>query len=368
MRRSSPRAENILTAFFAALAFATSPLWAASADWQADWEKTLAAAKKEGKVVVAGPPGQQFRNALVAFRKSYPDIQVDYVGIQGRDFTPRIMQERRAEQYLWDVHVGGGSTMLVSLLPNGVLEPLRPLVILPEALLDKNWKGGFDDGWIDLEKKYIYGFPNYLIYGVQINRDFVPEAEFGKADNLWDAKWKGKISWHDPRGEGSGANQALMILIHFGEEALKRLFRDQEIVLTQDYRQQAEWLVRGRHPIGLGVLNTVLWTFQNEGLGKNVRPLKDPKLISATPGFGNVALVNRAPHRNAAKIYINWLLSREGQSSYSENTGDNSRRLDVPPVNAELAPEPGLKYLNTMKQDYIETRVKAGQIAKEIFK
>ncbi|OGQ84024.1 MAG: hypothetical protein A3F90_14630 [Deltaproteobacteria bacterium RIFCSPLOWO2_12_FULL_60_19] len=368
MKNISPRAKNFLWALFAGLASAASSAWAASVDWQTDWDKTLAAAKKEGKVVVAGPPGQQFRNALSAFRKSYPEIQVDYVGIQGRDFTPRIMQERRADQYLWDVHVGGASSMFVSLLPNGVLDPLRPSVTLPEVLLDKNWKGGFDDGWMDLEKKYIYGFPNYLIHGVQINRDFVPETEFGKADNLWDPKWKGKITWHDPRGEGSGANQALMILIHFGEQALKRLFRDQEIILTQDYRQQAEWLVRGRYPIGLGVLNTVLWTLQNEGLGKNVRPLKDLRLISATPGFGNAALINRAPHKNAAKIYINWLLSREGQSSYAEHTGDNSRRLDLPPVNAETATEPGVKYLNTMKQDHIETRRKAGQIAKEIFK
>lgn len=331
-----------------------------------EWEQTLAAAKKEGKIVVAGPPGQTFRDALTAFGKSYPEIQVEYVGIQGQDFSPRIMQERRAGQFLWDVLVGGASSMMVSLLPNGVLDPLRPALIVPEILQNNTWKGGFEDGWMDQEKKYIYGFPNYLIHGVQINRDVVPEAEFGKAEGLWNPKWKGKISWHDPRGEGSGANQGLLILLSFGEEALRRLFKEQEIVVTKDYRQQAEWLVRGRYPIGLGVLNTVLWTFQNEGLGKNVKPLRDARVTTATPGFGNVTLINRAPHKNAATVYINWLLSKEGQTSYAKNTGDNSRRLDVSLVNPDLAPQAGVEYRNTMKQEYVETRQKVNRIAKEI--
>jgi iron(III) transport system substrate-binding protein len=364
--------EMLSLLFLAACAMAGWNLFTPQAsfaqlNWQGEWEKSLALAKKEGKVVVAGPPGQQFRVALTAFRKSTPEIQVEYVGIQGQDFSPRIMQERRAGQFLWDVLVGGASSMMIALLPNGVLDPLRPALILPDIMQDKNWRGGFEDGWMDQEKKYIYGFPNYLIYGVQINRDFISDAEFSKGEDLWDPKWKGKIAWHDPRGEGSGANQGLMILLHFGEDALRRLFKEQEIVLTKDYRQQVEWLVRGRYPIGLGVLNTVLWTFKNEGLGKNVNPLKDPRIISATPGFGNVVLINRAPHLNAAKIYINWLLSSEGQISYAKNTGDNSRRLDVPVVNSELAPHPGVQYRNTMRQEYVELRKKVNRIAKEIF-
>lgn len=360
--------EGYHLCFVAMLLILPWPTTAGAQAWKAEWEQTLAAAKKEGKVVVAGPPGQQFRDGMTAFRQSYPEIQVEYVGIQGQDFAPRIMQERRVGQFLWDILVGGASSMFISLMPNAVFDPLRPALILPEALDDKNWRGGFADGWMDQEKKYVYGFPNYLIYGVQINRDMVSEADFSKAEDLWDPRWKGKIVWHDPRGEGSGANQALMVSLNFGEEALRRLLKNQEIIVTKDYRQQAEWLVRGRYPIALGVLNTVLWTFQNEGLGKNVRPLKDPKLISATPGFGNLALINRAPHRNAAVLYINWLLSKEGQTAYSKNAGDNSRRLDVPLVNPDLAPQSGVEYRNTMRQEYSEQRKKVLQIAKEILK
>ena len=51
--------------------------------------------------------------------------------------------------------------------------------------------------------------------------------------------------------------------------------------------------------------------------------------------FGSLALINRAPHPNAAKVFINWLLSREGQTLFQKVIsvpGDarNSRRIDVP--------------------------------------
>jgi hypothetical protein len=46
---------------------------------------------------------------------------------------------------------------------------------------------------------------------------------------------------------------------------------------------------------------------------------------------GNVALLNKAPHPNAAKIAVNWLLSREGQVAYQRIFRDkDSRRIDIP--------------------------------------
>jgi ABC-type Fe3+ transport system substrate-binding protein len=62
-------------------------------------------------------------------------------------------------------------------------------------------------------------------------------------------------------------------------------------------------------------------------VGKNVVPLEDPKMLSAIAGFGNVGLIDKAPHPNAAKLYLNWLLSKEGQSIFARVTGQNSRRL-----------------------------------------
>jgi iron(III) transport system substrate-binding protein len=336
--------------------------------WKSEWEKTLAAAKKEGKLVVAGPPGQTYRDALVAFQKTHPEIQVDYVGTQGRDFAQRIMQERRAGQYLWDLNMGGGATMFSTFIPAKVLDPLRPALIMPDLVQDKTWRSGFDDGWVDLGKRYIYGFVSYVQFAVHVNRDVVAASEFNKAGDLWDPKWKGKIVMHDPRREGIGTHQGTVILLNFGEDALRRFFKDQAPVITEDYRQVAEWIARERYPIAVGVNLPNLTAFQKEGVGKNVVAIEDPKFLSAIAGFGNVALINQAAHPNAAKVYLNWLLSKEGQSIFARLTGQNSRRLDAETGDKEYLPKPGVTYLNGQKQEHQEVRLKVNQIAKEIFK
>jgi ABC-type Fe3+ transport system substrate-binding protein len=46
---------------------------------------------------------------------------------------------------------------------------------------------------------------------------------------------------------------------------------------------------------------------------------------------GNVGLINRAPHPNAARVAIHWLLSREGQAAYQKLFDKpDSRRIDIP--------------------------------------
>ncbi len=350
------------------LAFLSWPPTASPQSWKVEWEKTLVAAKKEGKVVVAGPPGEAYRNPMTAFTRTYPELQLDFVGIQGRDFAPRIMQERRAGQFLWDINIGGASTMFNVLIPGKVLDPLQPALILPDTLDDKTWRGGFAEGWIDLEKKYIYGFTGYVDYAVYINRDIVPETELSKAEDLWDPKWRGKIVWHDLRREGIGTNNGTVILLNFGAEALRWLLREQAAVITEDYRQIAEWVVRGRHPIGIGVNRPHLQVFQKEGVGKNVQPFREPRLASVIPGWGSIALINRAAHPNAAKVYINWLLSREGQGIWAKTTLQNSRRLDVEVGDPDSLPQAGARYVNTQKQERQEARKRVNQIAKEILK
>ena len=371
MMRTNRTRRNHSLLLSALLALVLGLIWsprASSQSAKAEWKKTLAAAKTQGKVMVAGPPGETYREALTAFQKAYPGIQVDYVGTQGRDFAPRIMQERRVGQYLWDVNVGGGATMFNVLMPAKALDPLRQALVPPDLVQDKTWRGGFDEGWVDLEKKYIYAFVSYVQHAVYINRDVVPGSEFSKAEDLWNPKWKGKIVMHDPRGEGIGTHQGTIILLKFGEDGLRRLFKEQAPVITEDYRQVAEWLTRGRYPIAVGVNLPNLAAFQKEGVGKNVVPLEDPRILSAIAGFGNVGLINKAPHPNAAKLYLNWLLSKEGQSIFARVTGQNSRRLDAEAANKDLLPKTDINYVNGQKQEHQEVRLRVNKIAKEILK
>jgi ABC-type Fe3+ transport system substrate-binding protein len=103
---------------------------------------------------------------------------------------------------------------------------------------------------------------------------------------------------------------------------------------------------------------------------KNVKPLVDSDQAAAAPtaATGAVALVNRAPHPNAAKVYINWLLSKQGETVYSKDTGYNSRRTDVAPVDPELAIDPKRQYIETNTEDQFGKRDKALEIAKQTLK
>jgi hypothetical protein len=56
-----------------------------SADWQEMWDETLAAARKEGKVVVAGPPDTQVRQALPAAFEARYGIKMEYITGRGSD-------------------------------------------------------------------------------------------------------------------------------------------------------------------------------------------------------------------------------------------------------------------------------------------
>jgi ABC-type Fe3+ transport system substrate-binding protein len=65
-----------------------------------------------------------------------------------------------------------------------------------------------------------------------------------------------------------------------------------------------------------------------------------------TPGVGNLAVAANAPHPNATKLYLNYLLSREGQVAWTQVTGYPSLRQDVPTDNllSFYVPKPGVPY------------------------
>ncbi|MGH7768864.1 MAG: hypothetical protein ACREQP_15570, partial [Candidatus Binatia bacterium] len=107
-----------------------------------EWDKVLAAGKKEGKVAVIGPVGADRRDILVEpFQKKY-GITVEYFSDRGAGIGPRLTAERGAGQYLWDIAVTGTTTGLLVLLPGGMLDPMEPALILPDVKDPKQWRGG----------------------------------------------------------------------------------------------------------------------------------------------------------------------------------------------------------------------------------
>lgn len=358
------RGSTIVTPLVLALFAATLARAPARAD-NSSWDEVVKAANAEGSVAVHGGPGEMFHHILVdGFQAAYPHIKVDFNGLSGRDAIPKIVRERAAGIYSLDVYNGGTSSILQSLKPIGAFAPLRPAFILPEVLGDQAWLGGLDAGWIDSDKKYVMGFEATVTPMLTVNWDVISHDQLKTYDDLLKPEFAGKIVWDDPRLPGQGVSTAQRFLVNFGADWLKRLFAEQKIVYIANPRQLAEWVVSGKYPIGIGVAPQELKQFQQQGLGTNVKdflyPLAHPSLEY---GYGTVSMLADAPHPNAAKVYINWLMSRAGQKEWTK-TGENSRRLDVPIATPETAAQPGIDYVGEQKEENLATRQQAEAIAK----
>ncbi len=171
-----------------------------------------------------------------------------------------------------------------------------------------------------------------------VNRDFIKESELKSSSQLLDPRFKGKIVIQTPTG-GASFFALLNLGAMYGENFLRDLLSRQSIVVTNDNRQQNEWVVRGKYPIAIGFNINELRPFIQQGLGKNVVKLEDKK-IPVGIQFGAIALMKDAPHPNAAKVYINWLLLQKTQARMSKTIGLNSSRTDVPVVDKTLAVDP----------------------------
>ena len=309
----------------------------------AEWESTLAAAKKEGKVAVITDVTASLRDALtLEFQKKY-SITVELLGSSGREVAPRIAAERKAGQFLWDIYIHGSTTALEAMIPMGAFDPLEPALILPDVKDPKTWRGGAIE-YLDPNKTVLVMTPFHrgtIFYNLKL----VNAKEFTSHKDLLNPKWKGKMVLDDPRRAGPGFATFTFFYLHpeLGPDFIRALGKQQMIIL-RDYAQEVDAVGQERYPVLIGAADFVVTTRAKQGVPiatVDARQLKEGTDLS--PANGNLALFNKAPNPNAAKIYINWLLSKEGQTIFARANGYVSARLDVPTDHTEpwRVPLPG---------------------------
>ncbi len=293
--------------------------------WEAEWDKVLVQAKKEGVVVASIPPSSELRKGMEeTFTKRF-GIVLESVPSRGANLINRIVDESKAGIRYFDLHIGGTESIVKGFLPQGVLEPVEPWFILPEVKDPKNWWGGHI--WADTAKRLIYSFAAYQTEGLWYNPNVAKAEEVRSFDDLLDPKWRGKIGFSDPRTPGSGASIWSYMREIKGEEFLRRLV-DQKMFIARDLRLLAENLVKGQLSIAIGIGYAEFLPYIKAGLP--VKTLPTPREgIYATTGYGSLVIIKNAPHPNAAKLFVNWLLSKEGQEVFSRGMGEATRRLDV---------------------------------------
>jgi iron(III) transport system substrate-binding protein len=318
-------------------AAATAPQGSAAGG---DWAQVVEAAKKE-KLVIVTMPGANDEKLMALFRKAYPEIPVEHSGIRPSDFSPRLITEQKNGVFAWDaMESTGTSNMNEVLLPADAFQPLPPFLVLPEVLDDSKWGTGKLGLYTSDKGPYILVHNLSLGSNLYINRDVVPESELNTLDGLMDPKFQGKIVAQTCSVPAQGLVTADGISAVKGKEWLRDLFKNQKVVFEQTVRTVSEWVATGRYPIGIGVEPQELKRLGDQGIGKNVvSPFKEIRILSAS----GVAVFKNAPHPNAAKVFINWFLSREGQlaweEAYREPVARNSRRLDVPVIDPDTYPD-----------------------------
>jgi len=338
--------------------------WSAATRADDAWDAIVAKARAEGVVVVHGAPGKSYEAALVtAFNKTHPDIKVQFSGAANAVEIPKVLRERQAGIFAWDVWVSGPSSIMQTLKPAGAFRPLKP-VLRADLVDDKDWIGGFDFGWMDNEKQFFYAMDGTVQTPILANWDVIKKAAFTRLTDLATPAFAGKIVWHDPRVNGTGNGTTQTLYRNIGEAALIDILRN-KVTYTANGHQIAEWVVRGRYPIGIGLETSDLKEFVDQGLGKNVSPVPDDmwKSEQISVGFGGVGLLDKAPHPNAGVVYVNWLLSREGQEAWN-SIPRVSRRTDVKPWDPALAPDPKREYFIGQAERHTSERVRMLQIAR----
>jgi len=306
--------------------------------WQAEWDRTVRAAEQEGQVVVSiGGYGAIIDSGV--FQKTYPKIKVTSITGAGTDLTTRITAERRAGKYLLDVYNGGGNSLFQVLYVGKMLDPIKPALILPEVLdTTKWWEGKIK--YADKDGQYIIVYEGNVAAGAGAgyNVQLVDPREYKTYWDFLNPKLKGKIISTDIRKvRGAGIPwQFLYYHPELGPKYLRRLFGEMDVTLTADLRQAVDWLGSGKFSLVLPIQGGQIYKAKNQGLPvEQFEPFHFKEGVNLSSAFGSLALMNRAPHPNAAKVFINWLLSREGQTLFQKLIsvpGDarNSRRLDVP--------------------------------------
>jgi ABC-type Fe3+ transport system substrate-binding protein len=295
------------------------------------------AAAKGQTLTVVGHPGPQYDDIIAAFQKAYPDVKIQYDGDRPSTFTPKMLTEQKNGVYNWDVWWDATSTMNTVALPAGAMQDIAPYLLLPEVKDGKNWRGG----------KVLYSSdktPYVFIYslnapgGPYVNRDVLPKDLFPAGqplnlDQLLDPRLKGKILFRTPSTPEGGALFLTGVLKAKGPDFVRKLLVDQQPIFEENAQLISQQLIQGKAPIEIGGDQPTITDCQVQGGCKNLQEVPQTSYALSN----GVAVFKNAPHPDAAKVFVNWILSKAGQQafvdSYVKNqaTGANSDRVDVEP-------------------------------------
>lgn len=312
--------------------------------WAVEWDNMLSMARKEGSLhVYSSSAGERLREQTSLFKSKY-GVELKLTIARSEALRSKIIQERRAGLFIADLLLEGPSSSIKS-KSDGWLTPMKPWLVLPEVTDQKLWYGGKME-WADVDEKYIPLYTNYPSHPIFINNKLVKPEGIRSYYDLLEPKWKGKIIMDDPTTDGS-AQTAFQTLI-YNKSANLDFFRQlvaQEPMITRDKRLLMDWLAKGKYFIAWGGSTSRLAEFMLAGAP--VMALENMKEGNqAGSGGSAMGIMDKGPNPGAARVFVNWFLSREGQELAQRDSLKQTARVDISTegIPSFLLRKPGVKY------------------------
>ena len=280
-----------------------------------------AAAREEGRLVIYSAPGHANREVQRAISKHFKAkyaINVDWTTLSGRDISPRVLAEQRTKRPVVDVVMSGIGGAYSDFKPRGYVVPILAPSILEKGIwrLDPATAVPTDRDWLFI---FFSLQPGFLI-----NTNLVAPGEEPRSyQDLLDSKWKGKIVLQTPGRGGTGSGWFRATYRKFGLDYMRALAK--QVAIVANVSDPPDAVARGSYAVAVAPTSS-----RGLGLAKQGAPVRFVRpregLHLAPQGISFVA---NAPHPNAAKVYLNWFFTKEGQTLYSVNSIVVSLRKDV---------------------------------------
>ncbi|HEY1505835.1 MAG TPA: extracellular solute-binding protein, partial [Stellaceae bacterium] len=193
------------------------------------------------------------------------------------------------------------------------------------------------------------------------------EAEGAKV--FLDPLLKKKVIWNDPLLPGSGETFALVMRKLLGDDGLKT-FIESQVVFTANMMDLVDKMARGQYAMSLGpTLDSFMKRYKDAGLDFDIRPLGNAPALGAysNSGGSNLILMKDAPHPNAMKAFVNWMLSKDIATRLAKAQNQDTNRGDVPsqlPANEQALA--GVTYIEPQREAAVAELHAADDLIRQI--
>lgn len=294
-----------------------------------DWDALVTRAKSE-TLVMNHQPDDAIDVILAAFTKKF-GIAVQPTSERPSQGFARIATEQKNGQYGWDLWWGGSSNMSLNAAPAGMLEPLDKILILPEVTNISAWR---DPNFIYGDSaKHVFTYMNIIDFGMLRNTKVLPDLKFDTLDALLDPRLKGKISLRDASEPNLSNDMLATIVKQKGGDFLRRVLTEQQPKIYTNQQLMMTDITRGGQALTIGLDAILIQRCKKDGGCANAVPIEK---FGIALSWG-VCVPKNPPHPDAAKVFINWFLSKEGQEEFVRDwpkyndAGAVSMRKDVAP-------------------------------------